>query len=138
MAVLVRLNCDIGSLPYIIVTHHQVHAPISPQEDNICLVMRFTNIFWAWVYTSLGLVLTVLEHISLTAWCSGCLQCSCDSFEWATPVFPLQSGTTALMFASGLGHERVVETLLNAGATPDMQEKVLLYWTFCQLCSSWE
>ena len=37
------------------------------------------------------------------------------------------------MFASTKGHEVVVEALLKAGATVDMQTKVLLY---CQLFTS--
>ena len=44
-------------------------------------------------------------------------------------VLPLQDGHTALMFASFMGHEVVVEALLKAGATVDMQNKVLLYCT---------
>jgi len=32
------------------------------------------------------------------------------------------------MFSCEHGHESVVETLLNGGATVDMQEKVLVYW----------
>ena len=34
------------------------------------------------------------------------------------------------MVASRQGCEVVVEALLKAGATVDMQDKVLLYWTF--------
>ena len=77
--------------------------------------------------------------------CYSVLQCSCccmwflpfiwvsyscfpTLLEWATPVFPLQDGWTALMLSCQNGHERVVEMLLNGGATVDMQAKVLLYW----------
>jgi len=42
--------------------------------------------------------------------------------------FSLQDGWMALMFSCEHGHESVVETLLNGGATVDMQEKVLVYW----------
>ena len=37
------------------------------------------------------------------------------------------NGWTALMFSCKHGHERVMKTLLNGGATVDMQAKVLLY-----------
>ena len=40
--------------------------------------------------------------------------------------FPLQDGRTALLVASQKGHEVVVEALLKAGATVDMQHGVLL------------
>ena len=41
------------------------------------------------------------------------------------------------MFSCKHGHERVVETLLNGGATVDIQAKVLLLDSiFCQLFSS--
>ena len=45
-------------------------------------------------------------------------------------VLPLQNGDTAMILASTEGHEVVVKALLKAGATVDMQEEVLLYWTF--------
>jgi len=49
---------------------------------------------------------------------------------------PLQNGDTALIQASLMGHEEVVRVLLKERATVDMQEKVLLNWTFHQLFSS--
>ena len=53
-------------------------------------------------------------------------------------VLPLQDGRTALMEASSEGHEVVVEALLKAGTTVDVQAKVLLYW-FQKYCrrSTW-
>ena len=48
-------------------------------------------------------------------------------------VLPIQEGSTALMVASQWGYEVVVEALLKAGATVDMQGKVLLCWAFYHL-----
>ena len=38
------------------------------------------------------------------------------------------------MKASQSGHDVVVETLLNGGATVDMQNEVLLYWPYHSFC----
>ena len=68
---------------------------------------------------------------------SGVPRCSSHSSEWATVVvLPLQIGFTALMKASNEGHDVVVDALLKAGATVDVEAKVLLYWTLYQLFTS--
>ena len=50
------------------------------------------------------------------------------------PLFPIQNGQTALIGASGNGNIQIVDSLLKAGAQPDIQDKVRI----ALLCSKYK
>jgi len=80
------------------------------------------------VLRSLGKIETVVGSVRVDRLLTTSKTAESVSSSTTVKAEYLQDGWTALMFSCKHGHERVVETLLNGGATVDIQAKVLLYW----------
>ena len=103
-------------------------------QDEVYSILTFYHVVY-FLYGNCSLTSLKLAHYN-----GSVIECviviSLPLPEWAAVVdLPLQNGDTALMVASAKGHEVVVEALLKAGATEDMQAKVLLLLKVHQLFS---
>ena len=67
----------------------------------------------------------------------GALQSNCYSLVVTITHSTIQNGWTALQQASIQGHQKVVELLLNAGANPDLQDKVRKDGTVSRMHANW-